>query len=346
MSKNTPLKICNETIHPGETLSLALPLPEIFSCAPLYMPIKVVHGKKPGPCLLVTAAMHGNELNGTEIINRLFNLKHIQRLAGTLILVPVLNVYGLINRTRYLPGGIDLNRCFPGSQSGTHASRMAHIFVEEIFKLADFCIDLQTGYINYSNFPQIYINEEDDKAKALAESFNAPVISNIPVEDGMLSTYARRQSVPFLMYEAGEAMRFDDHAIQVGLKGINNVMRNLQMLPERQAKNVKLKSFNAQKNIWVRASTSGISHTTYKLGQHIKKGETLCAINDPFGAADPVIIKSPEEGVIVGKNNLPLVHEGEGLFQLAVFQKMAHAATHLEEWKEKSMERFESTDAE
>lgn len=346
MPKNTPLKICSETIHAGETLSLALPLPAIYSCAPLFMPIKVVHGKQAGPCLLITAAMHGNELNGTEIINRIFNSKLLKRLSGTLILVPVLNVYGLINRSRYLPGGVDLNTCFPGSSAGTHAARMANIFIEEIFKHADYCIDLQTGHINYSNLPQVYVNEEDDKAKDLAESFNAPVISNIPIEEGMLSTYARRQSIPFLMYEAGEAMRFDEHAIKVGHKGILNIMKKLAMLPSTQSRAELLKSFNAQKNIWVRASISGISHTSCQLGQHIKMGEAICTINDPFGAADPVTIKSPDEGVIVGKNNLPLVHEGEGLFQLAVFKKMSHAATHLEEWKEKSLEHFKKSENE
>lgn len=340
MAKNNALKISDQTIYPGETVSLALPLPQMYSCAPLFMPIKVIHGKQQGPCLLVTAAMHGNELNGTEIVNRLFNSKSIKKLSGTLILVPVLNVYGLINRSRYLPSGADLNSSFPGSATGTMASRMAHVFIEEIFAHADYCIDLQTGFINCSNLPQLYVNEEDEKAKALARAFNAPVVSDIPTDEGMLSTYARRQSIPFMMYEAGEAMRFDDHAIKVGFKGIKNVMKQLQMLPTHSVKKPELESFYAEKNIWVRASSSGISHTNCQLGQHIKKDELLCTINDPFGAADPVSVHCPEEGVIVGKNNLPLVHEGEGLFQLAIFKKMAHAATQLEGWEEKSVEQF------
>lgn len=344
--KNTSLKIASETIHPGEMLTLALPLPEIYSCAPLYMPIKVIHGKLAGPCLLVTAAMHGNELNGTEIINRLFNHKLLQRLKGTLIAVPVLNVYGLINRSRYLPGGIELNRCFPGAATDTHAARVAHVFTKEIFHLADHCIDLQTGYINHSNLPQIYINHDDQMAMELAEAFNAPVISNFTPEKGMLSTYAKEKNIPFLMYEAGEAMRFDEHAIKVGMKGIINVMRKLDMLPERFKKEFVFTSFHTKKNVWIRASTSGISHTTHKLGQHVKKNEVLCVIKDPFSAADSATIRSPEEGVIVGKNNLPLVHEGEALFQLALFSKMEHAASHLEEWTEKSTKHFEKSDLE
>ncbi len=335
--KNTSLQFCNETIHPGESVSLALPLPELFSCAPLYMPIKVAHGRQSGPCLLVTAAMHGNELNGTEIINRLLNISAMKKLRGTLIAIPVLNVYGLINRSRYLPGGIDLDRCFPGSKSGTHAARMANTFINEIFNKADVAIDLQTGFINYTNLPQLYINFEDDQSKSLAEVFNAPVITNAPNEKGMLRTFAFKQKKPFLLYEAGEAMRFDEHAIKVGLSGILNVMRKMSMLPDKQAKKERtLHSFFTEKSIWVRASTSGVSHSKHVLGQHVKKGEPLCIIRDPFGATPSETITSPEEAIIVGKNNLPLVHEGEALFQLAVFPKMKHAATHLEKWTETS----------
>jgi len=285
--------------------------------------------------------MHGNEINGTEIINRLLNTPDLKRLCGTLIAVPVLNVYGLINRSRYLPGGIDLDRCFPGSKTGTHAARTAHRFTQEIFNLADVCLDLQTGFINYSNLPQVYVNFKDEQAKELAKAFNAPVISNTICEKGMLRTLAQKQQKPFLLYEAGEAMRFDEHAIKVGIRGILNVMRSLGMLADKtQKKDTQLKSFFADRNIWVRASTSGISYGKHKLGQHVKKGEILCSIKDPFGATDSINLRSPEEAIIVGKNNLPLVHEGEGVFQLAIFPKMQHAASHLEDWKEKSAAKF------
>lgn len=338
LSKNSTIQICNVSIHPGERLSLALPLPEYFSCAPIYMPLKVHHGKREGPCLLVTAAMHGNEINGTEIINRLLELPILKNLHGTLIAVPVLNVYGLINRSRLLPGGVELDRCFPGSANGTHAQRTAHIFTSEVFSMADVCIDLQTGFINYSNLPQVYVNFEDERAKELASVFNAPVISNRPAEKGMLSTHAFEQGKPFLMYEAGEAMRYDEEAIKVGMRGIINIMRHLGMLPKvsRQKTNLP-NSFYAEKNIWLRASTSGISATDYQLGQLVKAGEKLCTIKDPFGASDSTDIRSPEEAIIVGKNNLPLVHEGEALFQLAAFPKMQQAAESLEDWSERTL---------
>ena len=343
--KNSNIKICNEVIHPGERLSFALPLPELFSCAPLYMPIKVIHGKSAGPCLLIIAAMHGNELNGTEIINRLLEVSSLSKLKGTLIVVPVLNVYGLINRSRDMPGGIHLNSCFPGSKSGNHAARTAHLFTNEIFNHADYCIDLQTGTMNHSNLPHIYVSFNDEKATKLAETFQAPVISHTACEKGMLRTLAFKKEKPYFIYEAGEAMRFDDHAIKVGVRGIMNVMRKLEMLPSRtQKKESQLKTFTSNKNMWVRASTSGISHSKNKLGQYVKKGEVLCVIKDPFGAAEDVKILCPEEAIIVGKNNLPLVHEGESLFQLAVFPKMKNAADHLEDWKEISEEHLKNSE--
>ena len=343
--KNEKLYICDEQILPGEKLTLALPLPELFSCAPLYMPIKVIHGKKSGPCLLVTAAMHGNELNGTEIINRLLEVKSLNKLCGTLLAVPVVNVYGLINRSRYLPGGIELDQCFPGSETGSHASRMARSFIDNVFSLADVCIDLQTGFLNYTNLPQVYVTANDKASRQLAQIFNAPVITDVDVEPGSLRSIAKEENKSFICYEAGEAMRFDNHAIKTGVQGILNVMRNLGMLPRKTIKKGKeLRNFFAEKNIWVRASTSGISHSNHQLGQRIQKGERLCVIKDPFGASEQAVISSPDDAVIVGKNNLPLVHEGEGIFQLAVFPKMNQAAQHLEEWQETSEELFQQAE--
>lgn len=342
--KNTNLQICDTTIHPGESLTLALPMPELFSCAPMYMPIKVAHGKQPGPCLLIIAAMHGNEVNGTEIINKLMASKSLNRLKGTIIAIPVLNIFGLINRSRYLPGGINLNRSFPGSENGTHASRIAHLFISEIFNKADYCIDLQTGFINYSNLPQIYVDYKNEKAKSLAQSFNAPVITELEQTEGSLGHYAVKKNIPYLLYEAGEALRFDEQAIKVGSRGILNVIKAIDMLPSKTDNNIKkFSSVFATNNIWVRASSSGLSHATHTLGQYVKKGEVLCVLIDPFGASDDVTVNSPEDAVIVGQNNLPLVHEGEGLYQLAVFSReMKETATRLEEWQENSTDQLSS----
>ncbi|OGT63560.1 MAG: peptidase M14 [Gammaproteobacteria bacterium RIFCSPHIGHO2_12_FULL_45_12] len=332
--KNLSMKICNEAIHPGETLTMAMPLPALFSCAPLYLPIKICHGKQAGPTLIVIAAMHGNEINGTEIINRLFTLPALKKIAGTLITIPVMNVYGFTNRSRTLRGGIDLDTTFPGSEHGSHAARIAHLFTSEIFDKADYCIDLQTGALNYSNLPQIYINFQDENLKHLARAFNTPVVLNAIPPVGSLRHYAQKNHIPYLLYEAGEAMRFDEYTIKIGIQGIINVMRKLGMLPERTTKKTnELKSFFAENYAWIHSPSSGISQSRYKLGQHIAKGEILSILKDPFGVSSDTHIRSPHEGIIIGKNNLPLVHEGEEIVQLAIFPEMQQIESHLKEWE-------------
>jgi len=333
--KNQSFKICDVSVHPGESLSLALPLPELFSCSPLYMPIKVVNGKQAGPCIVVMAAMHGNELNGTEIINRLMESPSLKKLKGTLIAIPVVNVYGLMTRTRYLPGGKSLDNCFPGVETGTHAARFAKLFLNEVFNKADYAIDLQTGFLNHTNLPQVYATKNDEQSMMLAKAFNPPVISCTEAAPNSLRAYAHKHDIPYIVYEAGEAMRFDGHAIKIGLKGVNNILRKLGALQEKSSSKTKsAKNFVTEGNVWLRASTSGVSHSKIKLGQLVKKGELLTSIKDPFGASETEAITSPYDAIIVGKNNLPLVHEGESLFQLAIFPEMEKAASHLETWKE------------
>jgi predicted deacylase len=340
--KNSNITICNEIIHPGEQVSLALPLPELFSCAPMYMPIKVFHGKQTGPCLLVIAAMHGNELNGAEIINRLLQSSSMKKLKGTLIAVPIMNVYGFINKIRTLPGGTSLGTNFPGSSQGSHAARLAHLFCSEIFSSADYCIDLQTGWVNHSNLPQVFATDNNQKELELGHAFGAPVISEVSVQKGSLRAYANKEETPYLVYEAGEAMRFDASSIRIGTKGIISIMRHIKMLPAlRKPSSEKQKSFLMRDTRWVRSPTSGISYSITKLGQQVKKGELLTIIKDPFGAGSDVPVLAPFDGIVVSMNNLPLVYEGISLFQLAAFERLSLAATHIEDWIDESESQME-----
>lgn len=340
--KNSTIKICDAIIHPGESLSLAMPLPEIFSCAPLHMPIKVIHGKQKGPCVLITAAMHGDEINGTEIINRLLDLNLLKSLRGTVIAVPVLNVYGLLNRSRFLPNRRLLDHSFPGSERGHYAERVAHIISTTLLPLADYLIDLQTGLANHAKFPQVHVKLSESESLSLAKAFNSPVISDVETELGSLRAMADEANKPMLVYEAGEAKRFDEHAIKVGMRGIVNVLRKIKMLKESSKKQAAPKSFITKQNRWLHSPSSGIAYTKLRLGQHVKKGDELAVIKDPFGASDDVVFKSTHEGVLVGKNNLPLVHEGEALFELAEFSEMTAAASHLGDWQVKSAQHFSS----
>jgi predicted deacylase len=321
--KNSLLQICNATVQPGERVTLALPTPELYTCAPLYIPIHVIHGKRQGPCLLVSAAIYGDEINGVEIIQRLLTKSPaLKRIKGTLIAIPVLNVHGLINRSRLLPDGKDLNRSFPGSDTGPFAARLAHVFTNEILSKATHCIDLHSGRINRNYFPQVKADLDKPGVEEIAKAFPVPVIIHTPTqENGSLYQTAQHKGIPAVVYKSGEALRFDEMSIRVGLRGIINVMRRIGMLPKQSKKKIKhIEPIVTQSSMWVRSPKSGINEPIKKTGEQIKKGTCLSMIFDPFGTNQEYKVIAPQDGVIIGLNDLPLVNEGEPLFQLTTFK--------------------------
>ncbi len=336
--KNKTLQICDTTIRPGEEASLALPLPEHYSCAPLYMPIKVIHGLKKGPCLLLFSTLNGNELNGIEIVNRVMEEAKPDQISGTIIAIPVMNVYGLTHFPSTSPSDERLIDCFPGKADGTYSERFAHIFTEEILKKADFCIELETGELNHNILPQIYCNGNIKEAKQLARVFNPPVITSVSFDDNSLRKTTEELHIPLLVYQAGEAMRFDENAISVGCTGIKNIMHDLNIglsnLPEQS------NPLFSKKENWISAHTGGILHTDYSLGQVIKKDELLGNITDPFGTGSREKVKAPKDGIIVGINTTPLVHEGMRLFKVASFVDYDRAESSIEEWDKKQSDSF------
>lgn len=326
--KNKAFKIENVTVKPGESKYIKLPLPGLYSHSNIHMPVHVMCGKEAGPTLFVSATIHGDEINGVEIIRRLKNSKSVQRLKGTLITVPVVNVYGFINKTRYLPDRRDLNRSFPGSETGSMASKLAHVFQANISKQCDYGIDLHTAAISRDNLPQIRAVLKDDEIKNLALAFGAPVVLNSPLREGSLRETAAQTDTKMLLYEAGEALRFDEISIRAGTSGIINIMRNIGMLP-RSRKRIKLEPAIAHSSQWVRASQSGILRATNPMGNRINKGDILGYICDPFSDAD-IEIKAPVSGMVIGKTTLPLVHEGEAIFHIAMFDELGEAESVYE----------------
>jgi len=333
--KNTNLTICDATIHPGETANLALPLPELYSCASFYMPIKVVHGKHAGPCILIFSALKGDELNGLEIINRLLDPDKLNNLHGTLILIPVLNVVSLVNHLKTLSQEINLEGCFPGKEHGTYGERMAYVFTKEILSKADYCIELKSGSLNHDILPQVYCDLNDAKSKILAQHFAAPVITNALTKSSSLRKTTERLNIPLLIYQAGEAMRFNESAITLGLDGIYKVMHALNMLPnDTDDSSGGFKSIFSEDQDWVYSHLSGILKSDVELGQHIRKKQVLGMINDPFGAGKAEPIRAPSDSIVVGINRHPLIHEGQSIFKIASFLDNIRAETALEAWGE------------
>ncbi|MEX0915171.1 MAG: succinylglutamate desuccinylase/aspartoacylase family protein [Wenzhouxiangellaceae bacterium] len=332
-SSNRPVTIDGITVRPGTRHSLDIEVGRLYTHAPTTMPVQVVCGRQAGPVLFVCAAIHGDELNGVEIIRRLLRIKALKRLRGSLIAVPIVNLHGFIDKNRYLPDRRDLNRSFPGSESGSLASRIAHLFMNEIVSQATHGIDLHTGAIHRGNLPQIRADLDDEKVLELARAFGAPVILNAAIRPGTLRAAATGK-VPVLVYEAGEALRLDEIAIRGGVNGIVRVMRKLKMLPASSRKTTLAEPIIARSSSWVRAPQSGILRSYTNYGQRVVRGETvLGAVSDPFGEHEEEI-RAPFSGIVIGQLHLPLVNEGDAVYHIARFHRSDVAAGRIEDYHE------------
>jgi len=327
-----PLTINGVEIKPGSRQSIDLPAGKLYTHAPMTIPVHIISGKRAGPRLFISAAIHGDEINGVEIIRRLLKLTILKNLRGTIITVPIVNVHGFINHSRYLPDRRDLNRSFPGSKKGSLAARLAHFFMEEIVSKSTHGIDLHTGAIHRSNLPQIRANLEDEETAKLAHAFGVPVILSSNVRDGSLRESAAEYGIPMLLYEAGEALRFDEVSIHAGVKGIINVMRSLGMLPaKRNPRKRPIETMVAHSNSWVRSPDSGIFRSMVPLGGKVNKDTLLGVVADPFGKTDTQIM-TPYSGIVIGRSNLPLVNEGDALYNIARFEDIRAVETSVDEF--------------
>lgn len=314
--RRTSIEIGGVVVAPGERRTIDLPLAALSTHAAMTMPVQVIHGRRDGPRLFVCGALHGDEINGVEIIRRLLKLSALKRLRGTLIAVPIVNVLGFVSQSRYLPDRRDLNRSFPGSARGSLAGRLARLFLDEIVGNSTHGIDLHTGAVHRDNFPQIRGNLDDPETDRLARAFGVPAIINTGFREGSLREAAIRSNVPVIVYEAGEALRFNEACIRAGVNGVTNVMRALGMLPGKQADDRLPRQLVIGSSTWVRAPQSGLVRAEVALGKQVSKGDTLAVVSDPFGEHEAEIV-SPADGLVIGRTNLPVVHEGDALFHVA-----------------------------
>jgi predicted deacylase len=328
-SKRDPITIAGVTIQPGSRQTIDIPLPSFYTHSSACMPVHVVHGRKQGPCLLVCAAIHGDEINGVEIVRRILAHKLLNRIDGTLIAIPVVNVFGFVSKSRYLPDRRDLNRAFPGSETGSMASRLANTLMTEIIPHCTQVIDLHTGAVNRENLPQIRakIRGESD-TEEMARAFGVPVILNSELIDGSFRMAARDHEIPVLLYEAGEALRFNEVAIRAGVKGILGVMSHLGMR-KKSTRHFNTDTLIATSSQWLRASQSGILRSIVAIGSKVESGEIMAYINDPMGENSEAIV-SPITGIVIGRTNLPLVFEGEAVFHIANYKKADTVSDSIE----------------
>ncbi|MZH03352.1 MAG: succinylglutamate desuccinylase/aspartoacylase family protein, partial [Nitrospinae bacterium] len=276
------LKIGEVSIKKGERKTIQLAVSHLYDGTDLSIPVEVIRGKDDGPTLFVSAAIHGDEINGIEIIGRILKSKLLKKMKGTLLAVPVVNVFGFNMLSRYLPDRRDLNRSFPGSKKGSLASRLANVFMKEIVKNSTHGIDLHTGSIHRTNLPQIRACMNDSETKRLAFDFGVPVILNSSTRDGSLREAARRKKIPMLLFEGGEALRFDEKVINIGVQGCFSVMQSIGMLTKRK-KTARKEVFVSWASQWLRSPASGLFRTSKDVGAHVGEGEVLGYIKNQFG---------------------------------------------------------------
>ena len=323
------ITIAGTAVAGGQRTTVELPAASLYSHASVAIPVRIVCGRHPGPTLFVSAAVHGDEINGIEIIRRLLQLPLLKQLRGTLLAIPIVNVYGFISRSRYLPDRRDLNRAFPGSPRGSLTARLADLFVTEIVAKSHYGIDIHSGAIHRENLPHIRANLDDAQTAALARAFNVPLLLNADARDGSLREHAAENGVPLIVYEAGEALRFDERAVRAGVKGIVSVLRELDMLPVGRWQRRDAQAVVARSSTWVRAPESGILTEAIPLGTRLNKGDRAAVITDPFGQ-ERFEVRSHVTGVVIGRTNLPLVNEGEALFHVATFESPRTAERLIE----------------
>ncbi len=318
------------SIRPGERKRIQLDVAKLYDFTDMNIPIEVVRGKKEGPILFVSGAIHGDEINGVEIIRRLLSKKALNSIKGTLVAVPIVNVFGFNTNSRYLPDRRDLNRFFPGLQGGSLTAQLAYTFMNEIVAKCTHGIDLHCAAINRANLPQIRACLDDPEVNKMAMAFKVPVVLDASLTQGTLRHAARERNIPILLFEGGEALRFNEKVIKSGLQGVISVMREIGMLkPLKNIITTKYDVFIAHSSHWIRAPHSGILSAKVHLGARVKKNQLLGIISDPFGF-DKHEVRARRTGIIIGMATLPLLNRGEAVFHVATFENANAVEEHVD----------------
>jgi len=324
MPKRADYDFAGTAIAPGTRKTIELPVSVMSDHTPVTMSVHVIHGKQNGPTMFVSAGVHGDEVIGVEIVRRLLRTPNLKSLRGTLIVIPIVNAFGFLNHSRYLPDRRDLNRSFPGSAQGSLASRLASLFLNEIVLRCDLGIDLHSAAIHRTNLPQVRISPDNARTAELAEVFGAPVILQSPLREGSMRGAAKDVGKDVLLFEAGEGLRFDEMSVRAGVAGILRVMRHIDMVPAKGIAKPKSASYYCNSSKWLRAPAGGLLRSFKGEGDVVSEGDLMAVVADPFGNKE-IEIPAPFSGIVIGRAVMPVVNEGDAVFHLARVTSVARA---------------------
>lgn len=312
--RNVPITVGDRSVAPGRVARFELPFARLPSGTEASLPVAVVNGRYAGPHIWLSGAVHGDELNGVEIIRRVLRRLEARRLRGAVVAVPIVNVFGFLNESRYLPDRRDLNRSFPGSNRGSLANRLAGLFMSQVVSKCSLGIDLHTATNHRINLPQVRADLDDPDTLDLAYAFGAPFAIQARLRDGSLRQAATERQIRVLVYEAGQAHRFDEEAITAGVDGILRVMAKLGMIENDLPSAPAVRT--VRRTNWLRARRGGIATLDVDLGAVVAEGDVIGSISDAFGTR-PAKIRSGSAGWVIARSLNPLISPGDALVNLA-----------------------------
>jgi len=311
------LEILGEKIELGESKTIDFNIANLFTSTKIEIPIIIERATIPGPTVLLTAALHGDEINGVEIVRQLIARKINKPKKGTIICIPILNIFGFLNMQRAFPDGRDLNRSFPGTRRGSLASRVAYHFTNQILPHVDFCLDFHTGGASRFNAPQIRIKPDNEEILKLAKIFNVPFTVYSNNLNKTYRTTCDKLGIPIILFEGGKSLDNNKQIVSYAVRGTVRFLNYLGMLDPKFKVTVPLKNtVIIKKTKWIRAQKSGLFHLKIKINSLVKKGELLATITDPYGKMRFKVL-SPNNGYIINVNESPIVHQGDAIFNIS-----------------------------
>jgi hypothetical protein len=306
-------EIAGMRVSPGRRKDVKIRISEFYTASPVFIPVTVIHGREPGPVVYITAAVHGNEINGVEMVRQLRTRVDPHRLRGTIILVLIANPISFLTMSRDLPDGRDLNRFFPGRERGSMASHIAGAIFQKVVKLADYGIDLHTAATGRTNLPHVRADMHRPVLRRFATAFGCEVVFDMPGEEGTLRRAATQAGVPTIVYEAGEPLKFQKNLIRRGVEGIQNVLADLRMCEfPRTSPSFQLVVSDHR---WIRAERGGILMLNVRPGDIVEKGADIAVNTKPFGT-ELHRMKAPYTGLVIGCTTLPMVIPGSAVCHL------------------------------
>jgi predicted deacylase len=318
VSQRRDIVIAGRVIQPGETQEILLKISEFYTAQPVNIPVTVMRGAEEGHRVFLTAAIHGDELNGVEIVrNVIQGLDHL-KIRGTLMCLPVVNRMGFLNHSRYLPDRRDLNRHFPGDGEGSSADRIAEILFRQIVSNADYGIDFHTAAVGRTNLPHIRAEMDNEEIRRMAKAFGTEVIVDLPGHPKSLRAAAVAAGVPTILYEGGETFKFQRKEIRKGINGVYNVLSLLGMIPT-PIKEPRVQ-VTVKRTEWVRAEKGGILDLYAAPGDLVYEKEVLGAIENPFGR-EVSSVPAPFTGLILGTTTRPMVNPGDAMCHVVKLDK-------------------------